>query len=185
MCSIARRSRCPTARRLLTFLDVTAGVNVERALKERNQALVSAEKLRNDFVHHVSYELRTPLTNIIGFAQLLAEGVVGALNEKQLEYAGYVTKSSAALLAIINDILDLATIDAGALELAARRGRRRRSDEGGGRRHPGPADRIGDRIAHHRHRRRRLAARRRAARAPDPVQSCSPTRSASPRRARR
>ncbi len=107
----------PDGATLLTFLDVTAGVNVERALKERNQALVGAEKLRNDFVRHVSYELRTPLTNIIGFAQLLAEGVVGALNPKQLEYAGYVTKSSAALLAIINDILDLATIDAGALEL--------------------------------------------------------------------
>jgi signal transduction histidine kinase len=107
----------PDGATLLTFLDVTAGVNVERVLKERNQALVSAEKLRNDFVHHVSYELRTPLTNIIGFAQLLAEGVVGELNAKQLEYAGYVTKSSAALLAIINDILDLATIDAGALEL--------------------------------------------------------------------
>ena len=107
----------PDGATLLTFLDVTAGVNVERALKERNQALVGAEKLRNDFVHHVSYELRTPLTNIIGFAQLLAEGVVGELNAKQLEYAGYVTKSSAALLAIINDILDLATIDAGALEL--------------------------------------------------------------------
>jgi signal transduction histidine kinase len=107
----------PDGATLLTFLDVTDGVSVERALKERNQALVSAEKLRNDFVHHVSYELRTPLTNIIGFAQLLAEGVVGALNPKQLEYASYVTKSSAALLAIINDILDLATIDAGALEL--------------------------------------------------------------------
>ncbi|MGO9756488.1 MAG: ATP-binding protein, partial [Roseiarcus sp.] len=107
----------PDGATLLTFLDVTAGVNVERALKERNQALVGAEKLRNDFVRHVSYELRTPLTNIIGFAQLLAEGVVGELNAKQLEYAGYVTKSSAALLAIINDILDLATIDAGALEL--------------------------------------------------------------------
>ena len=113
----------PDGATLLTFLDVTAGVSVERALKERNQALVSAEKLRNDFVHHVSYELRTPLTNIIGFAQLLAEGVVGALNQKQLEYAGYVTKSSAALLAIINDILDLATIDAGALELRPEIGR--------------------------------------------------------------
>ena len=107
----------PDGATLLTFLDVTAGVNVERALKERNQALIGAEKLRNDFVHHVSYELRTPLTNIIGFTQLLADGGVGPLNPKQLEYAGYVTKSSAALLAIINDILDLATIDAGALEL--------------------------------------------------------------------
>jgi signal transduction histidine kinase len=107
----------PDGATLLTFLDVTASANVERALMERNQALVGAEKLRNDFVHHVSYELRTPLTNIIGFTQLLAEGAVGKLNAKQLEYAGYVTKSSAALLAIINDILDLATIDAGALEL--------------------------------------------------------------------
>ena len=61
--------------------------------------------------------MRTPLTNIIGFTQLLADGVVGPLNPKQLEYAGYITKSSAALLAIINDILDLASIDAGALEL--------------------------------------------------------------------
>lgn len=107
----------PDGATLLTFLDVTGAANVERALTERNDALVLAEKLRNDFVHHVSYELRTPLTNIIGFTQLLAEGVVGPLNAKQLEYAGFVTKSSAALMAIINDILDLASIDAGALEL--------------------------------------------------------------------
>ena len=107
----------PDGATLLTFTDVTAGVNVERALKERNQALLEAEKLRNDFVHHVSYELRSPLTNIIGFIQLLSDGSVGSLNPKQMEYAGYVTKSSAALLAIINDILDLATIDMDAMEL--------------------------------------------------------------------
>ena len=91
--------------------------DVERALTERNLALVAAEKLRNDFVNHVSYELRTPLTNIIGFTQLLAAGGVGPLNVKQLEYAGFITNSSHALLAIIDDILDLASIDAGALEL--------------------------------------------------------------------
>lgn len=108
----------PDGATLLTFTDVTAGVNVERALKDRNQALLDAERLRNDFVHHVSYELRSPLTNIIGFIQLLADGSVGKLNDKQLEYAGYVMKSSAALLAIINDILDIATIDAGAMELS-------------------------------------------------------------------
>ncbi len=107
----------PDGGTLLTFSDVTATVNVERALTDRNQALMEAEKLRNDFVHHVSYELRSPLTNIIGFIQLLADGTVGKLNDKQLEYTGYVMKSSAALLAIINDILDLATIDAGAMEL--------------------------------------------------------------------
>ncbi len=107
----------PDGGALLTFIDVTDGVNVERALKERNQALLAAERLRNDFVHHVSYELRSPLTNIIGFIQLLGDGSVGPLNEKQREYAGYVLKSSAALLAIINDILDLATIDRDAMAL--------------------------------------------------------------------
>ena len=107
----------PDGATLLTFINVTAGVNVERALKERNQALIDAEKLRNDFVHHVSYELRSPLTNIIGFIQLLGDRSVGTLNAKQQEYAGYITKSSAALLAIINDILDLATIDIDAMEL--------------------------------------------------------------------
>ncbi len=108
----------PDGATLLTFIDATAGVNVERALTERNQALIEAERLRNDFVHHVSYELRSPLTNIIGFIQFLADPAVGPLNPKQLEYAGYVTKSSSALLAIINDILDLASIDADAMELS-------------------------------------------------------------------
>ena len=108
----------PDGGTLLTFADVTAGVDVERALKERNTALLAAEKLRNDFVHHVSYELRSPLTNIIGFIQLMADGTVGKLNDKQLEYVGYVMKSSGALLAIINDILDLATIDMDAMEIS-------------------------------------------------------------------
>jgi signal transduction histidine kinase len=107
----------PDGATLLTFIDMTASVNVERALTHMNEALRAAEKLRNDFVHHVSYELRSPLTNIIGFIQLLGDGSIGPLNEKQREYAGYVLKSSAALLAIINDILDLATIDTGATEL--------------------------------------------------------------------
>ena len=107
----------PDGATLITFTDVTDTVNFENALTERNQALIDAERLRNDFVHHVSYELRSPLTNIIGFIQLLGDGAVGDLNEKQREYTGYVLKSSAALLAIINDILDLATIDMDAMEL--------------------------------------------------------------------
>ncbi len=102
---------------LLTFVDVTADVNVERALTDRNKALMAAEKLRNDFIHHVSYELRSPLNNINGFVHLLGEELTGPLNPRQFEYLGYVSKSSAALLAIIDDILDLATIDEDAMEL--------------------------------------------------------------------
>ncbi len=108
----------PDGATLLTFVDVTAQVNVERALTERNEALELAARLRNEFVHHVSYELRTPLTNIIGFAELLGAETVGALNERQREYAGHITRSSGSLLAIINDILDLASIDTDTIELA-------------------------------------------------------------------
>ncbi len=108
----------PDGATLLTFTDITASKNLERAMTERHHTMVEAEQLRNDFVHHVSYELRSPLTNIIGFTQLLNDGSVGPLNVKQLEYSGYVMKSSAALLAMINDILDLATIDEDAMELS-------------------------------------------------------------------
>ncbi|GJE57268.1 MULTISPECIES: sensor histidine kinase [Methylobacterium] len=102
---------------LLTFIDVTASVNVERALTEKNDALERAAQLRDTFVHHVSYELRSPLTNIIGFTELLGDETVGALNERQREYSDHIKGSSSALLAIINDILDLASIDAHSLAL--------------------------------------------------------------------
>jgi signal transduction histidine kinase len=107
----------PDGATLVTFQDVTDTVNVERALRERNDALEAAYDLKNDFIHLVSYELRSPLTNIIGFAQLLEDTTAGPLTDKQGEYLGYITSSSSALLAIINDILDLATIDAGVMTL--------------------------------------------------------------------
>jgi signal transduction histidine kinase len=107
----------PDGATLLTFVDVTASVNVERALTEKNEALERASQLRDDFVHHVSYELRSPLTNVLGFTQLLGDETVGALNPRQREYASHIMRSSAALLAILNDILDLASIDTGAMEL--------------------------------------------------------------------
>jgi signal transduction histidine kinase len=107
----------PDGGTLVAFLDVTDSVNVERALREKNEALEQADEIKIDFVHHVSYELRSPLTNIIGFAHFLGDQATGPLTEKQREYLGYITTSTNALLAIINNILDLATIDAGAMTL--------------------------------------------------------------------
>jgi signal transduction histidine kinase len=107
----------PDGATLVTFQDVTDTVNVERALREKNDALETAYALKNNFVHLVSYELRSPLTNIIGFAQLLEDGTAGPLTDKQSEYLDYISSSSSVLLAIINDILDLATIDAGVMTL--------------------------------------------------------------------
>jgi signal transduction histidine kinase len=107
----------PDGATLVTFQDISDSVNVERALRERNEALEAADGIKIEFVHHVSYELRSPLTNIIGFANLLGDSAFGPLTEKQREYLGYITVSTNALLAIINNILDLATIDAGAMSL--------------------------------------------------------------------
>jgi signal transduction histidine kinase len=108
----------PDGATLVTFHDVTASVNVERALRERNEALEDADKIKIDFVHHVSYELRSPLTNIIGFVHLLGDPTTGQLAPKQREYLDYITVSTNTLLALINNILDLATIDAGRMQLS-------------------------------------------------------------------
>jgi signal transduction histidine kinase len=107
----------PDGGTLVAFQDVTASVNIERALREGNEALLAADRLKVKFVRHVSYELRSPLTNIVGFAEMLRETAAGALNERQSEYVGHITGSTNALLVLIDDILDLATIDAGAMNL--------------------------------------------------------------------
>lgn len=73
--------------------------------------------MRNEFVQHVSYELRTPLTNIIGFSDILRDQIFGSVNERQKQYLGYIHSESGTLLNIVNDILDLATLDAGIMEL--------------------------------------------------------------------
>ena len=107
----------PDGAMLFTFSDITDAKRYERALEERNEALIAADRMKNHFIGHVSYELRTPLTNIIGFSELLASPQIGPLNLKQHEYLDDITSSSKTLLAIIDDILDLATIDAGSMEL--------------------------------------------------------------------
>ena len=107
----------PNGQVMITFVDVTDSVNVERALKDKNEALQRADQLKNDFVQHVSYELRSPLTNIIGFTELLSLPATGPLTQRQCEYLEHIGSSSAVLLTIVNDILDLATVDAGIMEL--------------------------------------------------------------------
>jgi signal transduction histidine kinase len=107
----------PDGATLLTFADVTDRKRAESALVERNEALVAADRLKTNFIGHISYELRSPLTNIIGFSELLAAPYMGSLNDKQREYVADIMSSSKTLLAIIDDILDLATIDAGSMEL--------------------------------------------------------------------
>jgi signal transduction histidine kinase len=108
----------PNAQTMLTFVNVTDSALAERALKDKNAALRKADELKNDFVQHVSYELRSPLTNIIGFTDLLRTPGMDPLTGRQAEYLDHISNSSSLLLTLVNDILDLATVDAGIMELA-------------------------------------------------------------------
>lgn len=107
----------PDGGMLLTQVDVTASRRAEWMLIERNEALEQAERLQNAFLSHVSYELRTPLTNIMGFSDMLALGVGGELSDQQTGYVDDIRQASTQLLHHINALLDLTIIDAGALEL--------------------------------------------------------------------
>ncbi len=102
---------------LLTFIDVTDSIRVERALIERNEALETADRLKSEFIANVSYELRTPLNAIIGFAEILDKQFFGELNARQLEYSAAIVDSSHQLMSLINDILDLASVEAGYLAI--------------------------------------------------------------------
>jgi signal transduction histidine kinase len=110
----------PDGNTLLTHMDVTDTTRIENALRERAEALEAADRLKTNFLSNVSYELRTPLTNIIGFSQSLSIGIAGQLLPKQNEYLHHIQESSNDLLEIIDAILDLTTIDAGAMELKLR-----------------------------------------------------------------
>ncbi len=110
-------TRLPDGQTMMTFLDVTESASYSKVLKERNDALVAADLLKDAFVENVSYELRSPLTNIIGFADLLASSEGGTLNERQRAYTDYIRASSVTLGVLIDNILDLASVDAGIAEL--------------------------------------------------------------------
>jgi len=114
-------SALPDGATLVTFADVTDRSRIESALRERNEALEAADNLKSDFIKHVSYELRTPLNTIKGFAEHLASGLPGELNLAQLGYIQDIVAGSRTLESLIDNILDLSLIEAGALRLELER----------------------------------------------------------------
>ena len=108
----------PDGNALFTMLDVTASRTVEAALRERTEALEEADRLKTAFVSNMSYELRTPLTSIGGFAEMLAGGYAGELAPTAAEYVAAILDSVARLGALIDDVLDLTQSDSGSLLLA-------------------------------------------------------------------
>ncbi|PZO87168.1 MAG: sensor histidine kinase [Micavibrio aeruginosavorus] len=103
---------------MVSYYDITDSVRVETALRDKNAALEAAEQLKTDFLANVSYQLRTPLNAIMGFSEILDLQYFGSLNERQKEYTAGIHESGQRLISLIDDILDLSTIEAGYLELS-------------------------------------------------------------------
>jgi PAS domain S-box-containing protein len=102
---------------LVTQSDITDSARVENALREKNAALEEAERLKLEFIANVSYQLRTPLNAIMGFNEILSNEYFGSLNDRQKEYTLGTREASDRLLTLINNILDLSSIEAGHMEL--------------------------------------------------------------------
>jgi signal transduction histidine kinase len=114
---VAYQSRpLPDGATLIAFADITDTKNLEGALVDRSQALEEAERLKRDFVGNVSYELRTPLTTIIGYSELLDHMGEG-LSERAKGYIGAVRVAAGHLARSIDDVLDMAQVDANEMAL--------------------------------------------------------------------
>ena len=111
----------PDGNALFTMVDVTDSTRIEAALRERATALEEADRVKTDFVANMSYELRTPLTSIGGFAELLGGGYAGDLSVKARDYVSAILESVERLSKLINDVLDLTTGDARGVALEKER----------------------------------------------------------------
>jgi len=109
----------PDGASLMTYDDITDSSLVEKSLRERNEALEQADVLKSRFLANVSYELRSPLTTIKGFTEMLLNTkYFRETTVKQKEYLNAIGSASNDLTMLISSILDIASIEAGYMKLA-------------------------------------------------------------------
>ncbi|WP_369057910.1 ATP-binding protein [Caulobacter sp. 73W] len=114
---IAYQSRpLPDGATLIAFSDITDTRQLEQAVADRSMALAEAQRLKRDFVGNVSYELRTPLTTIIGYSELL-EHMGESMPERARAHLSSVRTAASQLARSIDDVLDMAQIDADEMAL--------------------------------------------------------------------
>jgi signal transduction histidine kinase len=102
---------------LTTWMDVSDSAHVERALRERNDALAAADRLKSEFIANVSAEVKTPLATVLAYSEMLSNEHFGTLSPRQRDYSTGITDSAQHLQQVLSDILDLATIEAGQMTL--------------------------------------------------------------------
>lgn len=108
----------PDGNALFTMFDMTDSIQMEQALRDRNNALSEADAVKGKFLANMSYEFRSPLTSISGFADLLKAGIAGELSPKAMEYVEAIAASSERLTQQINTVLDYSQSELGALPIA-------------------------------------------------------------------
>jgi signal transduction histidine kinase len=108
----------PDGNVLLAMLDISGSAQIEQALRDRNAALLEADSIKGRFLANMSYEFRTPLTSISGFADLLLAGIGGEIGEQAQEYVKAISTSAERLSQQINTVLDYSQSEADALPIA-------------------------------------------------------------------
>ena len=91
--------------------------NAYKTIKEQNEKILEADKVKNEFLANISHELRTPLNSILGFSDILGTQLYGNLNSKQEEYLNDIKVSATHLLGMINEVLDMSKIEANAMKV--------------------------------------------------------------------
>ncbi|WP_242137205.1 MULTISPECIES: PAS domain-containing sensor histidine kinase [unclassified Sphingomonas] len=110
----------PDGNGLFTMLDISDSRRIERALRDRNEALEAADQIKTAFVATMSYELRTPLTSISGFAEMLNEGYAGKLSKAAEGYVEAILESVERLGMLVDEVLDLTQAEGGTVVLDKR-----------------------------------------------------------------
>ena len=107
----------PDGASLVSYGDITDSQRVEEALRERARTLAETDRMKTEFIANVAMEVRTPLNTITGFADMLRQEIFGELNRRQQEYTDGILETARRTMGVVADILDLATIEAGRMEL--------------------------------------------------------------------
>jgi signal transduction histidine kinase len=102
---------------LYTWLDVSDSIRIERALRERNEALERTDRMNAAFISNITHDLRSPLGTLISMTEVLAQGILGPMNARQEEYCRDIMVASRHLLRLLDDVIAIATIEVGQMAL--------------------------------------------------------------------